>query len=132
MTHPNLIATAADAREFAFGGNARFTLVSKKTGDRKTFRISKAKDKDDMFFASEYFDQIYEWAIQLIEQGDAYVCDLSQDEMRDYRGTLTRPGKDSPYRDRSIDENLDLFEKMRAGEFPDGSRVLLRYVPIRP
>jgi glutaminyl-tRNA synthetase len=76
------------------------------------------------FYASDYFDQLYQWAIQLIEAGKAYVCDLSADELRDYRGTLTEPGRESPYRNRSVEENLDLFERMRAGEFPDGSRTL--------
>jgi len=79
---------------------------------------------DRLFFASDYFEQLYEYAVQLIEKGKAYVCDLSADEIREYRGTLTRPGKDSPYRGRSIEENLDLFRRMRAGEFEDGSRVL--------
>lgn len=79
---------------------------------------------DRMFYASNYFDKIYEYALQLIKAGKAYVCDLSADEIREYRGTLTQPGKNSPYRDRSIEENLELFEKMKAGEFPDGSRVL--------
>jgi glutaminyl-tRNA synthetase len=77
-----------------------------------------------LFFASDYFDQIYEFAVKLIKKGKAYVDDLSADEIRQHRGTLTEPGKDSPYRSRSIAENLDLFERMRAGEFPDGSRVL--------
>lgn len=71
-------------------------------------------------YASDYFDQLYAWAVYLIEQGKAYVCDLNAEQMREYRGTLTEPGKNSPYRDRSIAENLALFEKMRAGEFPDG------------
>jgi glutaminyl-tRNA synthetase len=79
---------------------------------------------DGLFYASDYFGQLYEWAIQLIKAGKAYVCDLSAEEVRQYRGTLTEPGKDSPYRDRSIDENLDLFERMEKGEFPDGSRTL--------
>jgi glutaminyl-tRNA synthetase len=79
---------------------------------------------DGLFYASDYFDQLYEWAIKLIRAGKAYVDDLSADEIRKYRGTLTEPGKDSPYRDRSIEENLHLLERMRAGEFPDGSRVL--------
>ena len=79
---------------------------------------------DGLFYASEYFDQIYEWAEQLIKAGKAYVCDLSADEVRDYRGTLTKPGKESPYRNRTIEENLDLFHRMKAGEFPDGSRTL--------
>jgi glutaminyl-tRNA synthetase len=77
-----------------------------------------------LFYASDYFEQLYEWAIQLIKKGKAYVCDLNAEEMRQYRGTLTEPGKDSPYRNRSVDENLNLFERMRAGEFPDGSRTL--------
>ncbi len=76
------------------------------------------------YYASDYFDQLYEWAIQLIKEGKAYVCDLSADETREYRGTLTKPGKDSPYRNRSVEENLDLFERMRAGEFEEGSRTL--------
>ena len=75
-------------------------------------------------FGSEYFDTCYELAEKLIKKGAAYVCDLSKDEIRDYRGTLTEPGKNSPYRDRSVEENLDLFRRMRAGEFPDGSRTL--------
>jgi len=79
---------------------------------------------DGLFYASDYFDQLYEWAIKLIKDGKAYVDDLSAEEIRKHRGTLTEPGKDSPYRNRSVEENLDLFERMRAGEFPDGSRVL--------
>ncbi len=80
--------------------------------------------EDRLFFASDYFQQLYDWAIQLIKAGKAYVDDLSADEIREYRGTLTEPGKNSPYRDRSIEENLDLFQRMKDGEFPDGSRVL--------
>jgi len=80
--------------------------------------------EDRLFYASDYFMQLYEYAVQLIKKGKAYVCDLSSEEIREYRGTLTEPGKDSPYRNRSIEENLDLFEHMRAGEFEDGSRVL--------
>jgi glutaminyl-tRNA synthetase len=80
--------------------------------------------EDREFYASDYFDQLYLYAIQLIKDGKAYVCDLSAEEIREHRGTLTRPGKDSPYRNRSVEENLDLFERMRAGEFEDGSRVL--------
>ena len=79
---------------------------------------------DGLYYASDYFDQLYEWAVQLIKAGMAYVCDLSAEEVRQYRGTLTEPGKESPYRNRSVEENLDLFERMRAGEFPDGSRTL--------
>jgi glutaminyl-tRNA synthetase len=79
---------------------------------------------DGLFYASDYFGQLYEWAIKLINDGKAYVDDLTAEEIRKHRGTLTEPGKDSPYRNRSVEENLDLFERMRAGEFPDGSRVL--------
>ncbi len=80
--------------------------------------------EDRLFYASDYFDQMYEWAIQLIKKGKAYVCDLNADEIRQTRGTLTDPGKESPYRNRSIEENLDLLERMRKGEFPDGSKTL--------
>ena len=76
------------------------------------------------YYASDYFERLYQFAIQLIKGGKAYVCDLSADEMRDYRGTLTEPGKNSPYRERPIEENLDLLERMKAGEFPDGARTL--------
>jgi glutaminyl-tRNA synthetase len=79
---------------------------------------------DRLFYASDYFGQLYEWAIQLIEAGKAYVCDLNADQIRQHRGTLTQPGKNSPYRDRAVEESLDLFQRMKAGEFPDGSRVL--------
>ena len=80
--------------------------------------------EDRLFFASDYFEQLCQWAVKLIKKGKAYVDDLSPDEIREYRGTLTQPGKDSPYRNRSVEQNLDLFERMRAGEFPDGARVL--------
>src|SRR5574341_1747670 len=76
------------------------------------------------YYASDYFGQLYEYAVKLIKTGKAYVCDLSADEIREYRGTLTEPGRDSPYRTRPVAENLDLFSRMRAGEFPDGSRTL--------
>jgi glutaminyl-tRNA synthetase len=79
---------------------------------------------DGLHYASDYFDQLYEWAIKLIKDGKAYVDDLSADEIRKHRGTLTEPGKESPYRNRPVEESLNLFERMRAGEFPDGSRVL--------
>ena len=81
-------------------------------------------DYDKMVYGSDYFDTCYELAIKLIKKGVAYVCDLSKDEMREYRGTLTEPGKNSPWRERSVEENLDLFERMRKGEFADGSRTL--------
>jgi glutaminyl-tRNA synthetase len=77
-----------------------------------------------IYYASDYFDQLYEYAVQLIKKGKAYVCSLSPEEIKEYRGTLTEPGKDSPYRSRSFEENLDLFERMRAGEFEDGSHIL--------
>jgi glutaminyl-tRNA synthetase len=80
--------------------------------------------EERLYFASDYFDQMYDYALHLINTGKAYVCSLSAEEIREYRGTLTQPGKDSPYRNRSVQENLDLFERMRAGEFPDGSHVL--------
>jgi len=79
---------------------------------------------DRLLYASDYFEQLYDYAVQLIKKGKAYVCSLSAAEIREYRGTLTKPGKDSPYRLRSVEENLDLFERMRAGEFVDGSHVL--------
>ncbi len=77
-----------------------------------------------VFYGSDYFDKCYEYAVKLIKEGKAYVCDLNADEMRQYRGTLTEPGKNSPYRDRSVEENLDLFLRMKNGEFPDGSKTL--------
>ncbi|MCR4437002.1 MAG: glutamine--tRNA ligase/YqeY domain fusion protein [Clostridiales bacterium] len=79
---------------------------------------------DGLYYASDYFDIMYDCAVRLIKKGLAFVCDLSADEIREYRGTLTEPGKESPYRNRSVEENLDLFSRMKAGEFPDGSRVL--------
>jgi glutaminyl-tRNA synthetase len=80
--------------------------------------------EDRLYYASDYFERLYEFAVALIKTGKAYVCDLSPDEVREYRGTLTRPGTESPYRNRTVEENLDLFARMRAGEFPDGSRTL--------
>lgn len=80
--------------------------------------------EDRLYYASDYFDKLYQYAVQLIKKGKAYVCDLTAEQIREYRGTLTKPGKESPYRNRSIEENLELFEQMRAGEFEDGSRVL--------
>jgi glutaminyl-tRNA synthetase len=79
---------------------------------------------DREFYASSYFEQLYAWAVELIRRGQAYVCDLSPDQVREHRGTLTTPGRESPFRPRSVEENLDLFRRMRAGEFPDGSRTL--------
>jgi glutaminyl-tRNA synthetase len=80
--------------------------------------------EDRLFYASDYFDQLYEWAVQLIKSGDAYVCDLTAEQVRLTRGTLTEPGQESPWRNRTLEENLDLFQRMRAGEFPDGARTL--------
>jgi glutaminyl-tRNA synthetase len=80
--------------------------------------------EDRLFYASDYFGQLYQWAVQLIQTGKAYVCDLTADEIRQYRGTPTEPGRESPYRNRGIEENLDLFARMKAGEFPDGTRTL--------
>ena len=79
---------------------------------------------DGLYFASDYFDQLYDYAVELIQQGKAYVCDLSPQEIRDYRGTVTEPGKNSPYRDRTVSENLDLFARMKNGDFPDGACTL--------
>src|ERR1700728_4328597 len=86
---------------------------------------------DGLFYASDYFDQLYEWALKLIKDGKAYVDDLTAEEIREYRGTLTEPGRDSPYRNRPAEENLDLLERMRAGEFPDGSRTLRAKIDMR-
>ena len=79
---------------------------------------------EHLYHASDYFEQLYEWAVHLVRAGKAYVDDLSADEIREHRGTLTEPGRNSPYRDRTVEENLDLFTRMRKGEFPDGARVL--------
>jgi glutaminyl-tRNA synthetase len=79
---------------------------------------------EHLYYGSDYFDQMYQWAVDLIKKGKAYVCDLTAEQTREYRGTLTEPGRDSPWRNRSIEENLELFEQMKAGEFPDGSRTL--------
>ena len=80
--------------------------------------------QDREFYASDYYERLYDWAVELIKKGKAYVCDLSVDEVREFRGTVTRPGKESPWRNRPVEENLDLFRRMRAGEFPDGSKTL--------
>ena len=91
---------------------------------RKDVEWLGADFEDHIFYASDYFDAMYEGAVKLIKKGKAYVCDLSAEEIREYRGTLKEPGKESPYRNRSIEENLDLFERMKNGEFEDGSKVL--------
>jgi glutaminyl-tRNA synthetase len=86
---------------------------------------------DRLFYASDYFDKLYEYAVQLIKKGKAYVCDLNADQIREYRGTLTEPGKDSPFRIRTADENLNLFQRMRNGEFPNGSRTLRAKIEMK-
>ncbi len=87
--------------------------------------------EDRLYYASDYFEQMYSYAVQLIKAGKAYVCDLTAEQTREYRGTLTKPGEDSPYRGRSVEENLDLFARMRAGEFPDGSRTLRAKIDMK-
>ena len=82
--------------------------------------------EDRLFFASDYFDQMYEAAVKLIKKGKAFVCDLSAEEIREYRGTLTEPGKNSPYRDRSVEENLELFENMKNGMYQDGEKFCVQ------
>src|SRR5579859_3758793 len=118
------------ADEFGGHTNLRFDDTNPEKEETEYVELIKADVKwlgfqwDGLFYASDYFDQLYEWALKLIREGKAYVDDLSAEEIRKHRGTLTEPGKDSPYRNRSAEENLNLFERMRAGEFPDGSRVL--------
>ncbi len=118
------------AAEFGGHTNLRFDDTNPEKEETEYVESIKADVKwlgfqwDGLFYASDYFDQLYVWAIKLIKDAKAYVDDLTADEIRKYRGTLTEPGKNSPYRNRSVEENLDLFERMRAGEFPDGSRVL--------
>jgi glutaminyl-tRNA synthetase len=119
------------AREFAGKFNLRFDDTNP-TKEEQEYVDSIIDDvrwlggdwEDRLFYASDYFQQLYDWAIQLIKEGKAYVCDLSAEEMRAHRGTLSEPGKNSPYRDRTIEENLDLFERMAKGEFPNGARTL--------
>ncbi len=119
------------AREFGGKCNLRFddTNPSKEETEYVDSIIEDVKwlggdFGDRIFYASDYFQQLYDWAVQLIKSGKAYVCDLNAEQVRQTRGTLTEPGQESPYRNRSVEENLDLFERMRAGEFPDGSRTL--------
>ena len=115
-----------------FGGHTNLRFDDTNPAKEETEYVESIKadlqwlgfDWDGLFYASDYFDQLYEWAIKLIKDGKAYVDGLSAEEIRKYRGTLTEPGKDSPYRNRSVEESLNLLERMRAGEFPDGSRVL--------
>ena len=116
-----------------FGGlcNLRFDDTNPSKEDREYVESIKQDVRwlgfswdDREYYASDYFERLYEFALKLIKRGKAFVCDLSADQMREYRGTLTEPGKNSPFRDRSVEENLDLFQRMRAGEFADGSRTL--------
>ncbi len=119
------------AREFAGKFNLRFDDTNP-TKEEQEYVDSIIDDvrwlggnwEDRLFYASDYFQQLFEWAIQLIKEGKAYVCDLSAEEVRAHRGTLSEPGKNSPYRNRSVEENLDLFQRMEQGEFPDGARTL--------
>jgi glutaminyl-tRNA synthetase len=115
-----------------FGGHTNLRFDDTNPEKEETEYVDSIKESikwlgyhwDGLFYASDYFDQLYDWAVQLIKAGKAYVDDLSADDIRQYRGTLTEPGRNSPYRDRTVEENLNLFERMRAGEFPDGTRVL--------
>ncbi len=118
------------ADEFGGGTNLRFDDTNPEKEETE-YVDSIQKDVrwlgfqwENLYYASDYFQHLYDWAVQLIKKGSAYVCDLSAEEVRKYRGTLTEPGKDSPYRNRSVEENLDLLDRMRKGEFPDGSRTL--------
>jgi glutaminyl-tRNA synthetase len=118
------------ADEFGGGTNLRFDDTNPEKEETEYVESIMADVRwlgfewENLYYASDYFDQLYGWAVQLIKAGKAYVCDLSADQVRQYRGTLTEPGQESPYRNRSVAENLDLFERMRAGEFPDGARTL--------
>ncbi len=119
------------AAEFGGHCNLRFDDTNPATEDPRYVEAIKADvrwlgfDWDDHeYYASDYFERLYDWAVELIGKGKAYVDDLGEEEIRDHRGTVTEPGRESPYRDRSVDENLDLFARMRGGEFPDGAKVL--------
>jgi glutaminyl-tRNA synthetase len=118
------------ADEFGGGTNLRFDDTNPEKEETEYVESIMADVKwlgfewEGLYYASDYFQQLHDWAVQLIKAGKAYVDDLSADEIRKYRGTLTEPGKESPHRNRSIEENLDLFARMKAGEFPDGSRCL--------
>jgi glutaminyl-tRNA synthetase len=118
------------ADEFSGGTNLRFDDTNPEKEETEYVESIQADVRwlgfnwENLRYASDYFQQLYDWAVQLIREGKAYVCDLSAEEVRRYRGTLTEPGKQSPYRNRSVEENLNLFERMKAGEFPDGARTL--------
>lgn len=127
----SILLNSGLAREYGGTFNLRFDDTNP-TKEKTEFVESIEEDvkwlgadfEDRVFFASNYFEEMYEAAVKLIKKGKAFVCDLTADEIREYRGTLTEPGKNSPYRDRSIEENLELFEGMKNGEYPDGSKVL--------
>jgi glutaminyl-tRNA synthetase len=118
------------ADEFGGGTNLRFDDTNPEKEETEYVESIQADVRwlgfnwENLRYASDYFQQLYDWAVQMIKAGKAYVCDLSAEEVRKYRGTLTEPGRESPYRNRSVEENLDLFERMKAGEFPDGARTL--------
>jgi len=119
------------ARDYGGKFNLRFDDTNPTTEEEEYVESIKrdvkwlgANWEDRLFFGSDYFDRMHEWAVELIKKGKAFVCDLNAEQTSKYRGTLTAPGRESPYRNRSVDENLDLFERMRRGEFPDGSRTL--------
>ncbi|MCP4036659.1 MAG: glutamine--tRNA ligase, partial [bacterium] len=119
------------ARDFGGTCNLRFDDTNPTTEDMEYVRAIERDVRwlgfgweDRRYFASDYFEQLYQHAVHLIETGKAYVDSLSEEEIREYRGTITEPGRPSPHRERSVAENLDLFGRMRAGEFPDGSHVL--------
>ncbi len=119
------------AQEFAGDCHLRFDDTNPAKEDQEYIDAIEADIKwlgfqwsGEVCYASNYFDQLHAWAVELIKAGKAFVCDLGPEEMREYRGTLTEPGRNSPYRDRSVEENLDLFARMKAGEFPDGARSL--------
>lgn len=118
------------ADEFGGGTNLRFDDTNPEKEETEYVESIMADVKwlgfawEGLYYASDYFQQLHDWAVQLIKAGKAYVDDLSAEEIRKYRGTLTEPGKESPYRNRTVEENLDLFARMKAGEFPDGTRVL--------
>lgn len=127
----SILLNAGLAKKYGGKWNLRFDDTNP-TKERTEFVESIIKDvewltgekKEEIFYASNYFQQMYEAAVKLIQKGKAFVCDLSPEEMREYRGTLTEPGKNSPYRERTIEENLRLFEEMKEGKYPDGSKVL--------
>ena len=127
----SILLNAGLAKEYNGKFNMRFDDTNP-TKEKSEFVESIKEDikwlgadwEDRLFFASDYFGQMYEAAVKLIKKGKAYVCDLSADQIREYRGTLKEPGKESPYRNRSVEENLQLFEEMKDGKYADGEKVL--------